>query len=198
MFTGIITATATVVKKNLTKNGMVLTVTKPSKWKVGIGASITVNGVCSTLKKKQGGLTFEYMPESLERANIGSLEIGATVNLEQSLRADDRLDGHIIQGHVDTIGSINSIVREGNSYIFTIAPRDKKQLQMIAEKGSIAIEGISLTVTRVTTKNFDFKIIPYTWDHTNLSTKKAGDTVNIEIDVLAKYLTQFMRYAKRT
>lgn len=195
MFTGIITATAKVVKKNLNKNGMVLVITQPKGWKVKLGASITVNGVCSTLKKIQKGLTFEYMPESLERTSLTDLEVGKTVNLEQSMRADDRLDGHIVQGHIDTIGKIISITPEGNSYIFTIEPREKKYLKMIAEKGSIAIDGISLTVTTTEKKNFTFKIIPYTWDHTNLSNKQEGDMVNIEIDVLAKYLNQFLTYA---
>ncbi len=198
MFTGIISATSKVIKKNLNNNGMILTITKPKNWKVSIGASITVNGVCSTLKKTTGGLTFEYMPESLERANIGSLEVGGVVNLEQSLKASDRLDGHIVQGHVDTMGTIASLKSEGNSYIFTIQPKEKKYLGLIAEKGSIAIDGISLTVTAVTRSSFAFKIIPYTWEHTNLSTKKKGDTVNIEVDVLAKYLNQLTRYAART
>ncbi len=198
MFTGIITATATVANKKLTTKGMVLSITKPKKWKIKLGASITVNGVCSTLKKMQKVMTFEYMPESLRRTNLSNLEIGSVVNLEQSLTPHDKLDGHIVQGHVDTIGTIISIMPEGNSYIFTIEPREKKQLQLIAEKGSIAIEGISLTVTQVTKKNFCFKIIPYTWEHTNLSEKKIGDTVNIETDVLAKYLHQFLKYAKRS
>ena len=195
MFTGIITATAKVIKKNLDKNGMVLVITQPKNWKVKIGASITVNGVCSTLKKNQKGLTFEYMPESLERTSLSDLTVGGTVNLEQSMRADDRLDGHIVQGHVDTVGKIISIIPEGNSYIFTIEPREKKYLKLIAEKGSIAIDGISLTITATGKKNFKFKIIPYTWDHTNLSSKQSGDMVNIEIDVLAKYLNQFLTYA---
>lgn len=198
MFTGIITTTAKVTDKKLDKNGMVLTISKPKNWKVKIGASITVNGVCSTLKKINSGLTFEYMPESLMRSNLSELNIGSVVNLEQSLTASDKLDGHIVQGHVDTSGKITSITPEGNSYVFTIEPQDRKQLQLIAEKGSIAIEGISLTVTKVTKKNFCFKIIPYTWDHTNLSDKKVDDTVNVETDVLAKYLNQFMNYAKRT
>lgn len=195
MFTGIITATAKVTKKILDKNGMILTTTQPKGWKLKIGASITVNGVCSTVKKITKGVTFEYMPESLERANIGTLSVGSTVNLEQSLKASDRLDGHIVQGHVDTIGNIVSITPEGNSYIFTIQPREKDFLKFIATKGSIAIDGISLTVTGVTKKNFSFKIIPYTWDHTNLSTKRPHDTVNVECDVLAKYISQYMHYA---
>lgn len=195
MFTGIITATAKVVKKNLNTNGMVLVISQPKGWKLKLGASITVNGVCSTLKKMVNGLTFEYMPESLERTSLSDLAIGAVVNLEQSMRADDRLDGHIVQGHIDTVGKITSITPEGNSYIFTIEPREKKYLKMIAEKGSIAIDGISLTVTATGKKNFAFKIIPYTWDHTNLSNKQTGDMVNIEIDVLAKYLNQFLAYA---
>lgn len=195
MFTGIITATAKVIKKNLNTSGMVLVITQPKKWKVKIGASITINGVCSTLKKTQKGLTFEYMPESLERSTLSDLTVGSLVNLEQSMRADDRLDGHIVQGHVDTVGKIITITPEGNSYIFTIEPRDKKYLKMIAEKGSIAIDGISLTITATSKKNFKFKIIPYTWEHTNLSTKQSGDMVNIEIDVLAKYLNQFLSYA---
>lgn len=195
MFTGIITATAQVLKKDLNKNGMVLVITQPKKWNVKIGASITVNGVCSTLKKINKGLTFEYMPESLERANLSELKIGSTVNLEQSLKASDRLDGHVVQGHVDTIGKITSIKPEGNSYVFTIEPREKKYLRFIAEKGSIALDGISLTITRVTKKKFCVKIIPHTWDHTDLSTKKQNDTINIECDTLAKYISHYLDYA---
>ncbi len=189
MFTGIIGATGKVAKIQLSKSGLALTVKPPRAWRLKKGNSMAVNGVCSTVKSLSGGLIFDYMPESLERTNLASLKVGETVNLERSLKANDPLDGHIVQGHVDTTGAIVAIIPEGNSYIFKIR-YPVQYTQYVAEKGSVAIDGISLTVA-VDDKNiFLVKIIPYTWKHTNMSQRKAGDRVNLEFDVLAKYLAK--------
>lgn len=199
MFTGIITAVSRVKKiQKDKKGGWLLTISKPRGWRVKMGTSINVNGVCSTVTVRAGGLAFTYMPETAERSSISSLVVGEMVNLEQSLRLSDRLDGHIVQGHVDTIGIITSIITEGNSFILRITVRDKKIMPLIAEKGSVTIDGISLTVTGVVKDCFTVKIIPHSWRETNLKTKKKGDTVNVETDMMAKYLQRLLpEYATR-
>lgn len=192
MFTGIIQAAGRVLDVVDARGGLRLKVTAPKTWKVKAGDSIAVNGVCSTVVKTGGGLTFEYMPESLERTNIAQLAKEDMVNLERSLRATDRLDGHIVQGHIDTTAELIHAVPEGNSNILTLrfSKRDLPNMRLIAEKGSIAIEGISLTVAKISAAELKVKIIPYTWEHTNLRHKKIGTQLNIEFDVLAKYLAR--------
>lgn len=196
MFTGIISATAKVAKIKLSKTGMILTVMPPRAWHLKKGSSVAVNGVCSTVKSLSGGLVFDYMPESLNRSSLSSLHIGDTVNLERSFTASAPLDGHIVQGHVDATGTIASIVPEGNSYIFKIH-YPIKYSQYVVEKGSIALDGISLTVAVDNQDTFSVKIIPFTWDNTNMGKRKVGDKVNLEFDVLAKYLAKiFSAYQK--
>jgi len=197
MFTGIINSQARVKKIALSKSGAVLRIEKPKTWKIKTGDSISINGVCSTVVKQGGGkLVFEYMPESLQRSNLGGLRTKDVVNLEQSLRPADRLDGHIVQGHVDTVGTVSSVRPEGNSKVITITlpPKPARAfIGLVAEKGSIAVEGVSLTVAGVKGSTFSVKIIPHTWQHTNLHTKTAGRPVNLEFDVLAKYLQRLLK-----
>ncbi len=193
MFTGIITAIATVKKVTPTTGGLVVAITTPVGWKLRSGASIAVNGVCSTVKKTGKTFVVEYMPESLVRSAIGSLVTGDWVNLEQSLCASDRLDGHIVLGHVDTVGKITALTQEGNSSIFRITIKDKKFLRLIAEKGSVAVDGISLTVTAVGKIFFEIKMIPFTLAHTAFSNRAVGDLVNVECDVVARYLARLIK-----
>lgn len=195
MFTGIIAATGKIKKSRLAAGGLVLTVEKPKGWKARLGDSITVSGVCSTVKSLNGGLTFEYMPESLAKTNVGSLRPGDLVNLERSMRAGDRLDGHIVQGHVDTTGVVGKVTPLGNSFVYRIklAAKDKNFMKYLAPKGSVAVEGISLTVVDVGKDYFTVHIIPYTQEHTNLRQKYAGDKVNLEFDVLMKYLARLVQ-----
>jgi riboflavin synthase len=193
MFTGIIASTTKILETEANSDGMILKVSKPSGWKIKLGDSINLNGVCSTVAKLGAGqMMFEYMPESLERSNLGGLKKGDLVNLEQSLRAADRLDGHIVQGHVDVTGKIVSIIKEGNSLVYRIEVKDKKLIRLAAEKGAIAVDGISLTVVAAGKGYFTVKIIPYTVAHTNLRNKKPGDLVNLEFDILAKYLQRLI------
>lgn len=188
MFTGITTATAPIKKITADKKGgLFFVITKPKKWNLKKGESIMINGVCGTVTASSNTFSCTFMPETLQRSTVGTLTVGQLVNLEKALRFGDRLGGHIVQGHVDTVGSIIAVAPEGNSFIFKIIPTDKKIMRFIAKKGSVAIDGISLTVVEVSKTYFTVKIIPFTWQHTNVSTKRAGSKVNIEADALAKY-----------
>lgn len=168
------------------KDGMFLEITN-NLGKIKIGESISVNGVCSTVKKNGKIVIFEYMPESLKLSNLSLLHKGDLVNIEQSIRINDRLNGHIVLGHIDGKGKIISIRKEGNSKIFEIKIPNKIFSKFLVYKGSVAIEGISLTVAKVFENSFIVKIIPFTFENTNLKFKKAGDAVNLEFDILAKY-----------
>lgn len=191
MFTGIIRKTISVKAVKNSPVGLLLTLENP-KLRPKMGDSISVNGVCSTVVQTGKVLGFEYMPETLERSTTGSLRAGETVNLEESLRASDRLDGHIVLGHVDTVGKISAVAEEGNSKVFTVEPREPKRfMKFIAEKGSVAVDGVSLTVVSVRPKSFTFKLIPHTLKHTAFQEREAGSFVNIEFDILAKYLERF-------
>lgn len=194
MFTGIIAASPKIIDVKKTSGGMTVFVNAPKSWKIKIGDSITVNGVCSTVKKTGKQVEFFYMPETLAKSAAGSLKVGDVVNLEQSMRPSDRLDGHIVQGHVDTTGKVFKISARGESYVMEVAPvlKDKSLMKLLAPKGSIAIDGISLTVVDVFKSSFTVNLIPYTWEVTDLHTKKVGDLVNLEFDVLAKYLKRLI------
>lgn len=190
MFTGIIRKKAKVKSFTPMTVGAKLEIVSP-KLRVKAGDSIAINGICSTVVKAGKTLVFQYMPETLERSTIGELKAGEIVNLEPSLRASDRLDGHIVLGHVDTIGKVTAIKTEGNSKVLTIKPREsKKFMRLVAEKGSVAIDGVSLTVTKVKSLGFEVKLIPYTLENTAFKDRKVGSLVNIEFDILAKYLAR--------
>lgn len=186
VFTGIINKTSKVKNIKPTKGNLFLEI-KNSLGKVKLGESIAINGVCSTIKKSGADIVFEYMPETLKLSNLNSLKKGDTVNIEQSMRLSDRLDGHIVLGHIDGMGKIVSMREEGNSRVFNIKVSDKKFMKFLVYKGSVAVEGISLTVAEVLKDSFVVKIIPYTLEHTNLKFKKKDDMVNLEFDILAKY-----------
>lgn len=193
MFTGIISKTAKVKKVNAKKGGLSIEILN-NLGKVKSGESIAINGVCSTVKKlapSKGGvgrnISFEYMPESLKLSNLGFLKKGDTVNIERSMRLGDRLNGHIILGHIDGRGEILNIEKEGNSQMFNIKMPNQKFYKFLVYKGSVTVEGISLTAAKVLRHSFIVKIIPYTLKHTNLKYKKKDDFLNLEFDILAKY-----------
>ncbi len=151
-----------------------------------LGDSVAVNGVCSTVAKLGRTAGFFYMPETLKKTYFASLKKGEEVNLELSLKAADRLDGHVVLGHVDAAGTVRGIEAEGESKIMTIGVKGGAGL--LADKGSVAVEGVSLTVVRAGKNQFTVHLIPHTWQHTNLHAKKIGDAVNVEFDILAKYI----------
>ncbi|MBI3888747.1 riboflavin synthase [Candidatus Nomurabacteria bacterium] len=186
MFTGIIKKTSKVQDVKFPKGGFSIDILN-NLGKIKLGESISINGVCSTVKKTGKNISFEYMPETLKLSNVSLLKKGDIVNIEQSMRMSDRLDGHIVLGHIDTCGKIISIKKEGNSKVFEIKVPTRNFMKFLVYKGSVAVEGISLTVVKVTHDSFVVKIIPHTLEHTNLKPKKAGDAVNLEFDILAKY-----------
>ncbi len=156
-----------------------------------IGDSIAVNGVCLTVTTLQkDGFTADVMAETLRRSDLGSLRQGDPVNLERAMAADGRFGGHIVAGHVDGTGTLVRKKQEGNAMVLTIAAAPAL-LYEIVEKGSITIDGVSLTVVSVNQENFTVSIIPHTGAQTILLDKKTGDPVNLETDVIAKYIRRF-------
>ncbi len=165
--------------------------------KLAVGDSVAVNGACLTVVDfNSTGFTADVMPETFRRTGLGELTAGSPVNLERAMAADGRFGGHIVSGHVDGCGTITDIEDEGNAVLITIRAGENL-LRQIAEKGSIAIDGISLTVAKVSSSDFTVSLIPHTRKMTNLSIRKVGDKVNLETDVLAKYVERLLSFGGR-
>lgn len=159
---------------------------------VRLGDSIAVNGVCLTVTSfDKNHFVADVMPETVRRTSLAELGKGSPVNLERALTLASRLGGHIVSGHIDGTGKIVSFQEEGNAILLKIAA-DSKLLRYIVEKGSVALDGISLTVAFVTDFDFTVSLIPHTREVTNLSSKKAGSSINIETDVLGKYVEKML------
>ena len=197
MFTGIIEEIGTV--KSIQKSSEYATIAISAEKimdDVRIGDSVAVNGVCLTATTVSSkGFTADIMAETLRRSSLGSLSVGSRVNLERAMLAGGRFGGHIVSGHIDGTGTIKNLSKEGNAIWVTIAT-DISILKYIIEKGSIAIDGISLTVAYVDDSVFKVSIIPHTQDETTLTSKKVGDTVNLENDIIGKYVGKLMSYDK--
>jgi len=190
MFTGIIEGLG---KVRSMENGVLLLQVargfESEPWK--IGESVAVNGCCLTIVDASNGLRFDLSPETLSRTSLGSLIDGSLVNIERAMRADGRFGGHIVQGHVDATGTVVSIMPNDNATVFRFqAPTE--WIKYVIDKGSITIDGISLTVVNLRGNEFDAWIIPHTLQDTNLRGTKVGDKVNLEFDVIAKYVERLM------
>jgi len=161
------------------------------------GDSIAVNGVCLTaLDVKTDGFTADVSQETLDKSTLGKLKSGAKVNLERAVTPLTRLGGHIVQGHVDSRGKFVSAVQSGD--FWTVRVSFPKEIgQYLVYKGSISVEGISLTIAELAENYFEIAVIPKTWELTNLSSLKAGDEVNLEADVIAKYVERILLYGRR-
>ena len=156
------------------------------------GDSVAVNGVCLTVTAQDsGGFTADVMHETLNRSSLGALAPGSPVNLERAMAADSRFGGHIVSGHIDGTGAITQVRRDDNALWYTVEA-SPALLRYIVEKGSIAIDGISLTVAAVTDRDFSVSIIPHTGAQTTLLDRRAGDTVNLETDILGKYVAKLL------
>jgi len=198
MFTGLIAALGTVERLAEGSTSCRLTVRAPQLLSgVKIGDSIAVNGVCLTVVHLRGDtFTADVMPETVRRTALHLLQPGDRVNLEKALRPTDGLDGHIVQGHVEGVGTIQQIISEGNARVYRIqAPGEL--LRYIVEKGSIAVDGISLTVTETDDSGFGVSLIPHTAKMTTLGYKSAGDAVNLETDILARYVEKMLGMDKK-
>lgn len=199
MFTGIIEEIGTV--KNIQRNGsnsFIVIEARKVLEDVHLGDSIAVNGVCLTVTKTDGKIfQADVMNETLSRSSLGELRKGSKVNLERAMAANGRFGGHIVSGHIDGIGIITDIKNDGIAVWYTITA-DAHIMRYIVEKGSIAIDGISLTVARVTDRDFSVSVIPHTAEMTILSTKSKGQTVNLENDIIGKYVEKLMKPAENS
>ena len=195
MFTGIIEETGTLIKIG---GGNITIECRKILEDMKIGDSISTNGICLTVTKFDNkSFSADVMPETIRRTSLENLKSGDVINLERALRLCDRLGGHIISGHIDGVGTIKSMKPEGNAIIVTIKT-EKDLLRYIAAKGSIALDGMSLTVVNANDIDFSVSLIPHTRDVTNFKYKKIGSPVNIEIDVLARYIERLMNFKSST
>ena len=195
MFTGLIEAIGEVAEMKPTTTGFRLRLTTPIAPGIVPGDSLAVNGVCLTaVSSDPTGVHADISPETARVTALGSLRRGALVNLERPLRADARLGGHFVQGHVDATGTVQDIRPDGDSFWLTVQ-YPASLAPYIVRKGSIAVDGISLTVAGVDDRHFDVQIIPYTWEHTNLHLAAAGNLVNLECDILGKYVVRVAELA---
>lgn len=194
MFTGIIEEVGRLVRAEARGETMVLTVEASKVLQdVHLGDSIAVNGVCLTVTGfDQTSFNADVMPETYRKTNLSALRPGSRLNLERAMPADGRFGGHIVQGHVDGTGRIRSRNRDQNAVLFTIEPADRSLMRHIIPKGSIAVDGISLTVVDADEASFSVSIIPHTLSQTILSDKQPGDTVNLETDIIAKYIERLI------
>ncbi len=196
MFSGIVETTATITEVAQTEGGARLTlrISLPGA-DIALGESICTNGTCLTVTAiEDDRLGFDVSAESLRRTNLGDLQPGDRVNLERSLRLEDRLSGHLVFGHVDGVGRVESIQPEGDSFLYTFSIPPELSRYLV-EKGSVAVDGISLTVFACQPAAFTCAIIPHTHEITTLHRRHVGDRVNIETDMQGKYVEKFVTEA---
>jgi riboflavin synthase len=196
MFTGLVQGVGAVAGVERSDDGARVTIATPLVAELSAGDSIAINGVCLTAVELDGdSFAADAMNETLARTSLGGLAEGAGVNLELPLRASDRLGGHVVQGHVDGLGEVVEQHDDGFARRIRFgAPADV--LRYVVEKGSIAVDGVSLTVTEVDERSFTVSLIPETLQRTNLGQLEAGSRVNLEVDVLAKYVEKLMVVGK--
>lgn len=193
MFTGIIESTGKI--KEIEKEGgnIHFWIECDFTHELKVDQSVAHNGVCLTVVEiKDSQYRVTAIEETLKKTSLGSLSIGKSMNLERCMRLNDRLDGHIVQGHVDQTAELNAIENKDGSYILTFSYDEGKSGNVTVEKGSICVNGISLTVLNSKFGEFSVAIIPYTWEHTNLHELELGDSVNLEFDIIGKYIQRLM------
>jgi riboflavin synthase len=196
MFTGIVETLGEVAEVKPTPSGFRLRLSTDLSADLKPGDSVAVNGVCLTVVSADAdGVHMDVSPETIRVTAMGSLKRGTSVNLERPLRADGRIDGHFVQGHVDATGSIEEVRADGDSWWVTVKFPPSLASQIV-RKGSIAVDGISLTVAGVDDRRFDVQVIPYTWEHTNVKFAKVNDLVNLECDMIGKYVLRAMELTR--
>lgn len=196
MFTGLIEGIGTIARITPQGPDAVLVVTPP--WPIAeavLGESVAVNGACLTVTNTSGqGFSLDVSAETLSRTTLGALRPGAAVNLERAMKLGERLGGHLVTGHVDCVGTLAKIERLGSSTrLYITIPAE--HLRFVVEKGSVAVAGVSLTVNQVDAAGFWLNIIPHTFDQTTLKLVKEGDSVNIETDLIGKYVARLLNRA---
>ncbi len=194
MFTGLVEDVGRIESLVTNKQSAVLTVESglpiPG---IPLGASIAVNGACLTVvQKTKKSFAFDVSPETLERTSLATSRPGTLLNLERSMRLDDRLGGHLVTGHIDGVGVVRSIEKKGDFTFFSF--RIAQRLgSLLVSKGSVTVDGISLTVNGCGPREFNVAVIPFTLQHTNLRVRRVGDKVNIETDLIGKYVHKFIK-----
>ncbi|UPK42006.1 riboflavin synthase [Paenibacillus pabuli] len=198
MFTGLVEEVGQIRRIGRKGEAMVLNIGASAIMNdLKIGDSVAVNGVCLTATTLEGGgFTADVMPETYRHTNLSQLQSGSKVNLERAMLSGGRFGGHIVQGHVDGTGVIGSITRDQNAIVFEIKPDDTQLFKYLIPKGSVTLDGISLTVVHTSQTAFTVSIIPHTIGETVLNVKKTGDTINIECDILGKYVDHLLHYSK--
>ncbi|MEO2153001.1 MAG: riboflavin synthase [Aquificota bacterium] len=192
MFTGLVEDVGKVVNLLLGSTNSRLKVQTNLK-DIQIGDSVAVNGACLTVVKIEGNtLTFDLSEETLKRTNLKWLKPNDLVNLERALTPSKPLGGHIVQGHVDTLGKITKLQKRGEHYLLQVE-FEEEFLPYVVEKGSIAVDGISLTINKILPKGVEINVIPHTFQNTNLKTRKEGHWVNLEFDILGKYVVNYLK-----
>jgi len=196
MFTGLVQALGRISGHELTDDGVRLTVESELARELSGGDSVAVNGVCLTATAVgERSFTAEVMNETLQRSSLRDAQAGTEVNLELPLRASDRLGGHVVQGHVDGIGVVAEIEDDGFARRIRVSAPDDV-LRYIVSKGSVAVDGVSLTITQIDDTSFTVSLIPETLERTNLGAARPGTAVNLEVDVLAKYVEKLVGTAR--
>lgn len=192
MFTGLVEAIGEIAEVKPTPGGVRLRVATELSPDLSNGDSLAVDGVCLTIVSADaGGVYADVSPVTARLTTLGRVERGTRVNLERPLRADARLGGHFVQGHVDATGTVDDLRREGDSYWLTVK-FPGSLAPYIVRKGSIAVDGVSLTVAGVDDRRFDVQVVPYTWSATTFHLRRSGDSVNLECDILGKYVARMM------
>ena len=193
MFTGIIECLGKVVEIKKDKNNIHFFIDAPFTHELKVDQSIAHNGVCLTVTEIKNSIySVTAIQETLNKTNLGNVKVGDIINLERCMLMNGRLDGHIVQGHVDQTGICKSIEEQSGSWFFTFE-YDSSSKNITVEKGSITINGVSLTVVDSHDTSFSVAIIPYTYEHTNFHQLKKGYTVNLEFDIIGKYVARLMR-----
>ena len=192
MFTGIIEAMGEVITMEIHESNIDFVFRSALSHELKVDQSIAHNGVCLTVvEQSEDWHRVTAILETLERSNIGLLQVGDQVNLERAMRSNGRLDGHIVQGHVDATGQCLAIEDRGGSWDYRFsAPADK--MKLLVDKGSVCINGVSLTLVNPDENSFGVSIIPYTYEHTNFGQLKVGDKINLEFDIIGKYVARMM------
>jgi riboflavin synthase len=194
MFSGIVEEAAQVVRLEKEQDNLHKTMKCSFAEELKIDQSVSHNGVCLTVVKKEAGTyTVTAIRETLEKTNLGLLKLGDRVNLERSTKLDGRLDGHMVQGHVDQTAVCTGVREAGGSWYYSFEYEPAQDDYITVEKGSVCVNGVSLTVVNSRTGSFEVAIIPFTWEITNFHAIKKGTVVNIEFDILGKYIAKIVK-----